>query len=97
TPILSGDLTTCVSCATVDSTTPLWDAENQKCVACAEGTEWNGEVCSVQCPSETPYWNGTECIACIVADVSKPYWNGSSCEACSDGTVWNSTECISLK
>ena len=97
TPILSGDLTTCVSCATVDSTTPLWDAENQKCVACAEGTEWNGEVCSVPCPNDTPYWNGTECVACAMEDVSKPYWNGSSCEACSDGTVWNSTECISLK
>ncbi|MBQ3117229.1 MAG: hypothetical protein IJC11_02770 [Alphaproteobacteria bacterium] len=97
TPILSGDLTTCVSCATVDSTTPLWDAENQKCVACAEGTEWNGEVCSVPCPNDTPYWNGTECVACAMVDVSKPYWNGSSCEACSDGTVWNSTECISLK
>ncbi|MBQ6854526.1 MAG: hypothetical protein IJO11_03680, partial [Alphaproteobacteria bacterium] len=76
TPILSGDLTTCVSCATVDSTTPLWDAENQKCVACATGTEWNGEVCNtLSCSADMPFWNGTECASCEMLDPTRPYWD----------------------
>ncbi|MBR4931419.1 MAG: hypothetical protein IKZ02_00150, partial [Alphaproteobacteria bacterium] len=65
----------CQTCADIDSSTPLWDAENQTCVACAEGTEWNGEVCSVPCPNDTPYWNGSSCEACA----NGTYWNGTTC------------------
>ena len=46
TPVLSGNLTTCVACAEADSTKPVWNEETSQCEAC---------------PTDKPAWSGTEC------------------------------------
>ncbi len=73
TPVLSGNLTTCVACATADSTKPNWNG--MTCEACpTETPAWNGTACET-CPAETPVWNGTTCESCP----SGTSWSGTEC------------------
>ncbi|MBR4931837.1 MAG: hypothetical protein IKZ02_02285, partial [Alphaproteobacteria bacterium] len=101
TPVLSGDLTTCISCETADSTKPYYD----------------GKMCVATCPTETPmsdannicktcaevdgtkpYWSGTECVSCATIDSTTPVWDSENqtCIACAEGTEWNGESCVKI-
>ncbi|MBR4931972.1 MAG: hypothetical protein IKZ02_02975, partial [Alphaproteobacteria bacterium] len=85
TPVLLGNLTTCVSCKTADSTKPYW----------------NGFACVATCSGDKPVADDTNniCITCAEADDSKPYPDGTQCvaECPADKPIVNngvcSTEC----
>lgn len=42
---------------------------------------------STPCPANTPYFNGTDCIVCVLPN----YFNipTQTCQACPAGQVWN--------
>ncbi|MBR3912889.1 MAG: hypothetical protein IKJ28_01460, partial [Alphaproteobacteria bacterium] len=55
TPVLSGNLTTCVSCETADSTKPYFD----------------GTSCVASCPTERPYLDNGVCVTSCPAERSE--------------------------
>ena len=77
-PKCDAELGVCEACP---SATPVWKADEEKCITCYASN------------NATPYWNGTKCISCYTANTAKPYWNGSACTTCPTATpVWNTTQ-----
>ena len=51
---------------------------------------------SVVCPSDTPIWDGTQCVTCVSYNSYYPYWDGYQCvyECPLDKPIWNGKICV---
>ncbi|MBQ6855389.1 MAG: hypothetical protein IJO11_08165, partial [Alphaproteobacteria bacterium] len=79
----------CQTCAEIDSSMPVWDAENKMCVACANGTYWNGTSCGTLKEYCTVKMSGYDSANYVVSDDGVITYTGGDMTVASDLDISN--------